>query len=77
MSPGNISSIGGVAAFPLAGWYYASKDALEGWTDALRQEVIRFGIRVVLIGSVGYLAKTVLTLDRLLPDRLFDLIATR
>jgi NAD(P)-dependent dehydrogenase (short-subunit alcohol dehydrogenase family) len=45
----NISSIGGEASFPLAGWYYASKHALEGWTDTLRQEVARFGVRVVLI----------------------------
>lgn len=138
----NISSIGGEAAFALAGWYYASKHALEGWTDSLRQEVARFGVRVVQIQpgiirsafeqdtarllhetsehdayrdvaekmarrveasnrasdpavvgravrravgasaprpryAVGYLARTVLTLNWLLTDRAFDAIATR
>ncbi|MFG1684905.1 oxidoreductase [Nonomuraea sp. NPDC049269] len=45
----NVSSIGGVISLPLGGWYHASKHALEGYTDTLRQEVGRFGIKVVLI----------------------------
>ena len=45
----NISSIGGVISLPLGGWYHATKHALEGYTDSLRQEVKRFGVRVVLI----------------------------
>lgn len=141
----NISSIGGEVALPLGAWYYASKHALEAYSDSLRQEVKRFGIDVVVIqpgiiktefeketpqelrsvsgqgayrdvaesmakraetafgeGSrasdpvvvaktvreaietatpkpryaVGYLARTVLLLNKLLPDRLFDKIAT-
>jgi short-subunit dehydrogenase len=44
----NISSMGGEIAFPLGAWYHASKHALEGYSDALRQEVKR-GIDVVLI----------------------------
>jgi NAD(P)-dependent dehydrogenase (short-subunit alcohol dehydrogenase family) len=45
----NVSSMGGEIAFPLGAWYHASKHALEGYSDALRQEVKRFGIDVVLI----------------------------
>src|ERR1041385_5540273 len=45
----NISSIGGEIALPLGAWYYASKHALEAFSDTLRQEVKRFGIDVVII----------------------------
>ncbi len=45
----NVSSMGGEIAFPLGAWYHASKHALEAYSDALRQEVKRFGIEVVLI----------------------------
>src|ERR1700744_1173807 len=49
----NISSTGGKIAGPLGGWYYASKFALEGYSDALRNEVARFGIDVVVIEPGG------------------------
>ncbi|WP_077035200.1 oxidoreductase [Pelomonas sp. KK5] len=49
----NISSIGGKLATPLGGWYHASKFALEGYSDALRNEVRRFGIDVVVIEPGG------------------------
>jgi short-subunit dehydrogenase len=45
----NISSIGGKLATPLGGWYHASKFALEGYSDSLRNEVRQFGIDVVVI----------------------------
>jgi NAD(P)-dependent dehydrogenase (short-subunit alcohol dehydrogenase family) len=45
----NVSSMGGEITFPLGAWYHASKHALEAYSDALRQEVGRFGIDVVLI----------------------------
>ena len=45
----NISSIGGRIGLPFQGVYSATKFALEGLTEALRVEVHRFGIRVVLI----------------------------
>lgn len=45
----NISSVVGKAAVPVAGWYGASKHAVEGLSDALRLEVKPFGIKVVLI----------------------------
>src|SRR6201999_2707739 len=49
----NISSIGGKLATPLGGWYHASKYALEGYSDSLRNEVSRFGIDVVVIEPGG------------------------
>jgi NAD(P)-dependent dehydrogenase (short-subunit alcohol dehydrogenase family) len=49
----NISSIGGKFALPLGGWYHASKFALEGYSDALRNEVRQFGINVVVIEPGG------------------------
>src|SRR5262245_30982443 len=45
----NVSSIGGIMGLPFQGLYSASKFALEGLTESLRQEVTRFGIRVVLV----------------------------
>ena len=50
----NISSVGGQFATPLGAWYHASKYAVEGLSDALRLELNRFGINVVVIepGSI-------------------------
>jgi NAD(P)-dependent dehydrogenase (short-subunit alcohol dehydrogenase family) len=44
-----VSSIGGRVSTPMMGAYSASKFALEGLADALRMELRRWGIRVVLI----------------------------
>lgn len=44
-----ISSLSARASFPLMGWYQASKQALEGVSDALRIEVAGSGISVILI----------------------------
>ncbi|OHV40903.1 short-chain dehydrogenase/reductase [Parafrankia soli] len=50
----NISSMGGRFATPMGAWYHASKYAVEGLSDALRLELKRFGIAVLLIepGSI-------------------------
>jgi len=45
----NISSTGAKVAIPLIGAYTASKAGLEGMSDALRQELMLFGIGVVII----------------------------
>jgi NAD(P)-dependent dehydrogenase (short-subunit alcohol dehydrogenase family) len=45
----NISSTGAKVAIPLIGAYSASKCGLEGMSDALRQELMVFGIDVVII----------------------------
>ena len=44
-----MSSIYGRITTPLTGWYQGSKHALEGLSDALRMEVRRDGVRVILI----------------------------
>jgi NAD(P)-dependent dehydrogenase (short-subunit alcohol dehydrogenase family) len=44
-----ISSVGGVGAFPGIGIYHASKWALEGVSESLAQEVAPFGIKVTLV----------------------------
>ncbi|MGC9537466.1 SDR family oxidoreductase [Streptomyces sp. UG1] len=49
-----ISTIGGIAAFPYLGGYHASKWALEGLTESLAQEVAPFGIKVTLVEPGGY-----------------------
>jgi NAD(P)-dependent dehydrogenase (short-subunit alcohol dehydrogenase family) len=45
----NISSIYGKASTPLTGWYQAAKHGLEGVSDALRMELARDRIAVVLV----------------------------
>jgi NAD(P)-dependent dehydrogenase (short-subunit alcohol dehydrogenase family) len=49
-----VSSIGGISAFPNIGIYNASKWALEGFTQSLAQEVADFGIKVTLIEPGGF-----------------------
>ena len=49
-----VSSIGGISAFPLVGLYHASKWGLEGFSQALSQEVAPFGISVTLIEPGGF-----------------------
>jgi hypothetical protein len=45
----NITSSGAKVAIPLLGAYSASKFGLEGMSDALRRELMLFGIDVVII----------------------------
>jgi NAD(P)-dependent dehydrogenase (short-subunit alcohol dehydrogenase family) len=49
-----VSSIGGVNAFPTIGLYHASKWALEGFSQSLAAEVAPFGIKVTLIEPGGF-----------------------
>ncbi len=49
-----VSSIGGISAFSGIGAYHASKWALEGFSQALAQEVADFGIHVTLIEPGGF-----------------------
>ena len=50
----NVSSIAGLVSSPLAGWYTGAKHTLEALTDALRIEVARDGVQVVLIEPGGF-----------------------
>ncbi|MCW1957568.1 MAG: SDR family NAD(P)-dependent oxidoreductase [Mycobacterium sp.] len=49
-----VSSIGGVLAFPNLGIYHASKWALEGMSQSLAGEVEPFGVRVTLVEPGGF-----------------------
>jgi NAD(P)-dependent dehydrogenase (short-subunit alcohol dehydrogenase family) len=49
-----VSSIGGISAFPNVGLYHASKWALEGFSQSLAQEVADFGIKVTIIEPGGF-----------------------
>jgi NAD(P)-dependent dehydrogenase (short-subunit alcohol dehydrogenase family) len=49
-----VSSIGGITAFQNVGIYHASKWALEGFSQALAQEVASFGIHVTLVEPGGF-----------------------
>jgi NAD(P)-dependent dehydrogenase (short-subunit alcohol dehydrogenase family) len=49
-----VSSIGGVQAFPTLGLYHASKWALEAFSQSLAAEVRDFGIKVTIVEPTGY-----------------------
>jgi len=49
-----VSSIGGISAFPNIGIYNASKWALEAFSQSLAAEVADFGVKVTLIEPAGY-----------------------
>ena len=45
----NFSSIGGLMGLPFQPYYSASKFAIEGFSEALRIELLQFGIKIVVI----------------------------
>jgi short-subunit dehydrogenase len=45
----NFSSIGGLMGLPFQGFYSASKFAIEGFSEALRMEMARFKVKVIVI----------------------------
>ena len=49
-----VSSVGGVNAFPMLGLYHASKWALEGMSQALQGELAGTGVKVTLVEPGGY-----------------------
>ncbi|WP_109700232.1 oxidoreductase [Chitinophaga deserti] len=49
----NITSVGGKIASAFGAWYHASKFALEGLSDSLRNEVKQFGVDVIVVEPGG------------------------
>ena len=50
----NISSIGGIRAFPGVGYYNATKFAVVGLSEALSMEVAPLGIKVTIVEPSGF-----------------------
>jgi len=50
----NFSAIGGLRSIPSTGYYNATKFAVEGLSEALRQEVEPLGIKVMLVAPSGF-----------------------
>jgi NAD(P)-dependent dehydrogenase (short-subunit alcohol dehydrogenase family) len=49
-----ISSLAGKITYPLLGWYQAGKHAMEAVSEALRLEVARSGVDVVVVAPGGF-----------------------
>lgn len=65
----NVGSVASEVAFPLQGMYCASKHAVQGFTDALRMELIQAGLPVALT-----LVKPA-SIDTPIPERARNLMA--
>jgi NAD(P)-dependent dehydrogenase (short-subunit alcohol dehydrogenase family) len=50
----NVSSVGGLLAFPGIGYYHATKFAVEGLSEALWQEVEPLGVKVMIVEPSGF-----------------------
>ena len=50
----NISSIGGMVAFPGVGFYNATKFAVTGYSEALAKETAALGIKVTVVAPSGF-----------------------
>ncbi|XP_078671081.1 D-beta-hydroxybutyrate dehydrogenase, mitochondrial-like [Branchiostoma floridae x Branchiostoma belcheri] len=54
----NISSVGGLHAAPMAGAYSMTKAALEFFSDALRHEMHKWGVKVVIVQPASFARAT-------------------
>ncbi len=50
----NISSVGGIRAFPAVGFYNATKFAVEGLSESLSLELAPLGIKVLIVEPSGF-----------------------
>ena len=50
----NISSIGGIRAFPAVGFYNATKFAVEGLSESLSLELAPLGLKVLIVEPSGF-----------------------
>lgn len=50
----NISSIGGIVAFPALGFYNATKFAVSAYSEALAKETAHLGIKVTNVAPSGF-----------------------
>ncbi|MFT3804735.1 MAG: oxidoreductase [Burkholderiaceae bacterium] len=68
----NLSSIGGLRGAPGVGFYNATKFAVEGYSEALSQELAPLGIHVLLVEPSGFrtdwAGRSIKTAEQRLPD---------
>ncbi|AYG61033.1 oxidoreductase [Rhizobium jaguaris] len=64
----NISSMGGQMSFAGVGAYSATKFALEGFSEALAQEVAPFGIKVLVVEPGAFRTSLVSNAERFMPS---------
>ncbi len=68
----NISSIGGLTAFPGIGAYHGSKFALEGISESLAKEVKHLGMRVTIVEPGGFrtdwAGRSMMRVEHTIPD---------
>lgn len=50
----NVSSIGGIVAWPFLSLYNASKFAVEGFSEGLAKEIATFGVKVTIVEPGPY-----------------------
>lgn len=50
----NISSVGGLVAFPAVGFYNATKFAVVGYSESLSKELAPLGVKVVIVCPSGF-----------------------
>ena len=72
----NVSSLAGISPIPFMAIYSASKFAVEGYTEALRQEVLPFNIHVSLI-EVGFLRSPMMEHRQIAREQIADYAAWR
>jgi NAD(P)-dependent dehydrogenase (short-subunit alcohol dehydrogenase family) len=80
----NVSSMGGKLTFPGGGAYHATKYAIEAMSDALRFEVKKFGVDVIVVepglirsGFAGAVATNMGSLDETGPYAEFNAAVKR
>ncbi|MDL2404242.1 oxidoreductase [Rhizobium calliandrae] len=64
----NISSMGGQMSFAGVGAYSATKFALEGYSEALAQELAPFGIKVLIVEPGAFRTSLVSSAERFMPS---------
>jgi NAD(P)-dependent dehydrogenase (short-subunit alcohol dehydrogenase family) len=67
----NVGSLSGLSAIPFLGMYSASKFALEGYSEALRQELKPFNIQVSLL-EPGFLRTPMMSHRQVAAKRIAD-----
>jgi short-subunit dehydrogenase len=72
----NVSSLAGISAIPFMAVYSASKFAVEGYTEALRQEVRPFNIHVSLV-EVGFLRSPMMEHRQKTREQIVDYAVSR